>query len=99
MVCHQLFCRACNVNSIAALEVFGVRKITFATGLYTFVFGIGIFALLPSTALFYEWLGRSYLGASLLMSSFYAIGSIAAFVTFALHKKSQKDNPDRTDPI
>ena len=87
------------MNSIAALEVFGVGKITFATGLYTFVFGVGIFALLPSTALFYEWLGTSYHGATLLMSSFYAIGSIAAFVTFALHKKSQRNNPVRTDPI
>ena len=76
----------CSVT-LCALEMFGISKVNFVTGLFFSSFGVSVFAILPSGGILFDKMNKDYAAPMMFLTSCNAVAFIFSTITFFFHQR------------
>ena len=80
-------CFSC-AKPLSIVAMFGTLRVNIAMGIMLSMSGVGMFVILPSTSLVFEWLGQNYVMTMALLGFYYLIGATLSIAAYLVHKKT-----------
>ena len=72
---------------LCALEMFGISRVNFVTGLFYSSFGVSTLTILPSAGVLFDKMNKDYVAPMMFLSFCNAVGVLFIVITFILHKR------------
>ena len=72
---------------LCALEMFGISRVNFVTGLFYSSFGVSTLTILPSAGVLFDKMNKDYVAPMMFLSFCNAVGVLFTVITFILHKR------------
>ena len=80
----------CSVG-LCALELFGIARVNFVTGLFYSSFGVSAFTILPLAGILFDKMNKDYFAPMMFLTLCHAVAFIFTIITFFFHqRKSHK---------
>ena len=76
----------CSIG-LCALEMFGISRVNFVTGLFYSSFGASALTILPSAGVLFDKMNKDYAAPMMFLSFCNAVGVVFTVITFFLHKR------------
>ena len=76
----------CSVG-LCALEMFGISRVNFVTGLFYSSFGVSAFTILPSAGILFDKVNKDYFTPMMFLSLCNAVAFIFTIITFFVHQR------------
>ena len=76
----------CSIG-LCALEMFGISRVNFVTGLFYSSFGVSVFTILPSAGILFEKMNKDYVAPMMFLSMCNAVALTFTIITFFVHKR------------
>ena len=76
----------CSIG-LCALEMFGISRVNFVTGLFYSSFGVSALTILPSAGVLFDKMNKDYVAPMMFLSFCNTVGVLFTVITFILHKR------------
>ena len=76
----------CSIG-LCALEMFGIARVNFVTGLFYSSFGVSAFTILPSAGILFDKVNKDYFTPMMFLSLCNAVAFIFTIITFFVHQR------------
>ena len=80
---------SCSVG-LCALQMFGIWRVNFVTGLFFSSFGVSVFTILPSAGILFEKMNKDYFAPMMFLSLCNAVAFIFTIITFFVHQRKSQ---------
>ena len=84
-------CFSC-AKPLSIVAMFGTLRVNVAMGIMLSMSGVGMFVILPSTSLLFEWLGQNYVMTMALLGFYYIIGAALSIAAYLVHINTLKNS-------
>ena len=76
----------CSVG-LCALEMFGIARVNFVTGLFYSSFGVSAFTILPLAGILFDKVNKDYFAPMMFLTLCNAVAFIFTIITFFVHQR------------
>ena len=80
----------CSIG-LCALEMFGMSRVNFVTGLFYSSFGVGVLTILPSAGVLFDKMNKDYVAPMMFLSLCNAVALIFTIITFFVHQRKSHE--------